>query len=83
MAHGKPGKYAPLVAYLAAQPAAMHEVVVPLDAIAQLVGEPLSPSVWTTSFWYGGREARRYWQAQGWAARLDRRARTVVFTRRA
>lgn len=68
--------------YLAALPVGQHTVMLTFAELAALRGRPLPLTARLDSFyWSRGSVARHNWQALGWAATLDRQARTVTFRR--
>ena len=75
------GRYAPVLAVLAALPAAQPSVRLTFAELAALLSHPLPPTAHTTSYWTHSRVAAANWQRHGWGARLDRSGPAVVFTR--
>jgi hypothetical protein len=80
-----PRKYEPLTRYLAALDT--DEVTLTFAAIEQLVGAPLPPSAWRSSYWTRAPQPQgpqsRPWSRVGWRVarihlRLDRPAVTFV-----
>ena len=77
------GRFAPLVAFLAAQPG--DDVALTFEAIEAIIGEGLTlADRISTDHWSGRHRAHaRAWGALGWRARLDHPHRVVHFTRAA
>ncbi len=74
-------RFQPLADHLAKQ--GSDEIVLALDRIEAIIGQPLSlsmqtgPALWTVPTM----AAVRCWRSVGWRARLDIKGRRVVFTR--
>jgi len=74
--------YTPLVQYLQGLPAEQRLVTLTFDEIKHLLGVPLVLTARvTTHYWSASLTARRNWGAAGWTAQLNRRAKSVTFTR--
>jgi hypothetical protein len=71
----------PLLYWLQALPANQDHAELSLDAITQLIGEPLPKSASTPAYWASGASTHRRWKSMGFRAHLDRWARVVTFTR--
>ena len=67
-------KYAPLTAYLVAQPPDVSEVTLTLPEIEAIIGAPLPAQARTVRWWNSGLAARhpQAWLAVGW--RVGRKA---------
>jgi hypothetical protein len=78
---GQRGRYAPLLAYLDAVPPEEPWVRMTFAAIEALIVAPLPASAQRPDYWTSSQVARLNWQRIGWAARLDRAAGVVTFTR--
>ena len=77
-----PGKYRPLAAYLAAQPAGVDAVTLSFPEIEAIIAGPLPPAAYRSSWWSSARTMQsRAWQASGWrAARRELRALAPAVT---
>jgi hypothetical protein len=76
----RPSFLNPLLAYLADQPG--ETLRLSLDAIAQILGKPLSSAARHDPAWWDGRERHAgKWEALGWRARLDIAGGAVTFMR--
>jgi hypothetical protein len=65
---GPPGpeKYAPLAAFLTAQPPTAPTVTLTLPEVEQLLGRPLPAGAWARTWWQGQKGRGRPWLAAGW-----------------
>lgn len=77
-----PGRYAPLLAYLAALPPDAPSVRLTFAEIEAIIGAPLAASASSPGFWTSSYTAHQYWRRHGWNAKLHHADRAVVFTRR-
>lgn len=75
-------KYLPLNLYLEAIAADQASIALTFQEVEQILGSSLPPSAWLTHYWAGSSVARYNWERSGFAAKLDRLGRLVVFTRR-
>jgi hypothetical protein len=78
-----PSFYAPLVAFLAAQPPTTTTVTVTLAEVEQVLGLALPASASTQTWWFGkhGRQRPKPWVAAGWrVARVSMRTATSTVT---
>jgi len=75
-------KYLPLNRYLEQVPSADQTVSLTFAEMEKILGASLPPSAWLSHYWAGSSVARYNWERSGFAAKLDRLGRLVVFTRR-
>ena len=85
MPYGSRPKYQPLTDYLAAQPAAVETVTLPLTEVEALLGAPLPASARRAAWWLSSRGVHlQQWRGAGWrVARCELRtpAPSVTFER--
>jgi hypothetical protein len=75
-------KYLPLNRYLEHVSPNETSVSLTFSEMEEILGATLPPSAWLAHYWAGSSVARYNWERSGFAARLDRLGRLVVFTRR-
>lgn len=74
-------KYLPLNRYLERLSPTEQSVTLTFAQIEEILGAPLPASSWLSHYWAGSTVARYNWERSGFAAKLDRLGRLVVFTR--
>lgn len=78
------GKYAPLIRLLEGTPPEQEVVQLTTAEIEAILGEPLPASAFRPGYWTSpGLNASRAWKRLGFAVRLDRECRRVLFIRKA
>ncbi len=75
-------KYLPLNRYLESLDPEQSTASLTFAEIEEKLGAALPPSAWLAHYWAGSSVARYNWERSGFAAKLDRLGRLVVFTRR-
>ncbi len=75
-------KYLPLNRYLENLEPDQATATLTFTEIEEMLGSVLPPSARLAHYWAGSSVARYNWERSGFAARLDRLGRLVVFTRR-
>ena len=75
-------KYLPLNRYLEDLSADQQSIQLTFKQLEEILGSALPPSAWLAHYWAGSTVARYNWERCGFAAKLDRLGRLVVFTRR-
>jgi hypothetical protein len=75
-------KYLPLNRYLEDLDPQQPTATLTFVEIEEKLGSALPPSAWLAHYWAGSSVARYNWERSGFAAKLDRLERLVVFTRR-
>ena len=79
---GQRWRYAPLLDYLEAVPAAQGEVQLSFAEIETLIGGPLPRTATAPEFWTSSHTARLNWRRSGFDARLLWPGPSVRFNRR-
>ncbi len=79
---GQRWRYAPLLDYLEALPAAQGEVQLSFAEIETLIGGPLPRTATAPEFWTSSHTARLNWRRSGFDARLLWPGPSVRFSRR-
>lgn len=75
-------KYLPLNRHLEALDPGVGSISITFSELETILGTPLPLSAWLAHYWAGSSVARYNWERSGFAAKLDRLGRLVVFTRR-
>jgi hypothetical protein len=75
-------KYLQLNRYLESLDPEQSTATLTFAEIEARLGSSLPPSAWLAHYWAGSSVARYNWERSGFAAKLDRIGRLVVFTRR-